>query len=315
MVGGRLAGGEVRARQRRGLFERRARGRRRRAGRRARPASGGTNSGGPPIRVATTERPQAIASSSAWPSGSTRLGWARTRLSASSRGISSCGTRPSRRTPFASLQLRPEGPVAGKGERSLAETRERVGEAHDVLPLVERADAEKAGRPGRRLGDREALAVDAARDDLHLAAGLGQLRLELPPQVVGDADHRRRPPHDEAGRGRHARERADVADVPAVCGDDERGAAGERGDQAGRDEEVRVDHVRPARRARPAREGQVAELPARARVEDGELDLVSPRRRARARPARRTCRGRARRAPGTSARRGGCARQQRKLRA
>ena len=51
---------------------------------------------------------------------------------------------------LASLQLRPERPVAGEGERSLVEARKGVGEADDVLPLVERADAEEAGRPGRR---------------------------------------------------------------------------------------------------------------------------------------------------------------------
>src|SRR5207253_2171049 len=38
------------------------------------PAPDGTNSGGPPTLVATTERPHAIASSSACPNGSTRLG-------------------------------------------------------------------------------------------------------------------------------------------------------------------------------------------------------------------------------------------------
>ena len=122
---------------------------------------------------------------------------------------------PEQADAIAALEPRPERPVAGEGERSLAEAREGVGEADDVLPLVERADAEEAGRPGRRLGDREALAVDAARDDLHLAARLGQLRLELAPQVVGDADHRGRPAHDEPRRRGDAGDRADVADVPS----------------------------------------------------------------------------------------------------
>ena len=45
----------------------------------------------------------------------------------------------------------------------------------------------------------------------------------------------------------------------------------------GRDEEVRVDDVGRARRARLAGEGQIAELPARACVENGQLDLVAPR--------------------------------------
>ena len=184
---------------------------------------------------------------------------------------------PEQTDTIASLQLRPERPVAGEGERSLAEACEGVGEADDVLPLVERADAEEARRARRRLGDREALAVDAARDDLDLAARLGQLRLELAAQVVGDADHRCRAPHDESGRRGDPRDRADVADVPPVRGDDERRATGERGDQPGGNEEVRVDHVGPARGVRPARESQVAELPARTRVEDGQLDLVAAR--------------------------------------
>ena len=72
--------------------------------------------------------------------------------------------------------------------------------------------------------------------------------------------------------------RADVAHVAAVRGDDERRATCERGDQTGRDEEVRVDDVGLRRAAtRPPRERQVAELPAGARVEHGELDLVAAR--------------------------------------
>ena len=60
-------------------------------------------------------------------------------------------------------------------------------------------------------------------------------------------------------------------------GDDERRAAGEGGNQAGGDEEVRVHDVRPRRGEGPPRQRQVAELPARARVEDGQLDLVASR--------------------------------------
>ena len=39
---------------------------------------GGTNSGGPPTLVATTERPDAMPSRSAWPNGSISDGWQRT---------------------------------------------------------------------------------------------------------------------------------------------------------------------------------------------------------------------------------------------
>src|SRR5581483_1535653 len=67
----------------------------------------------------------------------------------------------------------------------------------------------------------------------------------------------------------------DVADVAAVRGDDERRAAGERGDQPGRNEEVRVDDVRPRGAARPPQQLEVAALAARARVEHRELDVVA----------------------------------------
>ena len=60
-------------------------------------------------------------------------------------------------------------------------------------------------------------------------------------------------------------------------GDHERRATRERRDQPRGNEEVRVDHVGPARCVRPARERQIAELAARTRVEDGQLDLVAAR--------------------------------------
>ena len=47
----------------------------------------GTNSGGPPTAVATTERPQASASSVTSPNGSARLGWQTTSAAFSQRGI------------------------------------------------------------------------------------------------------------------------------------------------------------------------------------------------------------------------------------
>ena len=88
------------------------------------------------MRVATTERPHAIASSSAWPSGSTRLGWQSDVAAAIAAGISSCGTRPSRRIPVTPLELRAQRPVAGERQRALAEPRERVRETQDVLSLA-----------------------------------------------------------------------------------------------------------------------------------------------------------------------------------
>src|SRR5205814_7038209 len=119
---------------------------------------------------------------------------------------------------------------AGERQRPLAQRSERVGEADDVLALLERADAEEARRPVRRRVHGELLEVDAAGDDLRLAARLGHLRLELAAEIVGDAYDRRRTPHDEARRRGDARERADVAHVAAVRRDDERRARAEGGD-------------------------------------------------------------------------------------
>ncbi len=63
--------------------------------------------------------------------------------------------------------------------------------------------------------------------------------------------------------------------------DYERRFTGERSDQPGGNEEVRVDDVgmkSPRLPPRLAREGEVAKLPARAMVEHGPFDLVPARR-------------------------------------
>ncbi len=180
----------------------------------------------------------------------------------------------------AALERAAQRAVAGVGQRPLAERGERVGEPDDVLALLERADAEEPRRAVRRRRDGELLPVDAARDDLRLAARLRQPRLELAAQVLRDADDGRGAADDEArGRG-DAGELADVADVAAVGGDDERRPRRERGDQPRRDEEVRVDDVGPEAAAgavRPGGERQVAGLAAGARVEHRPLDLVAAR--------------------------------------
>ena len=72
---------------------------------------------------------------------------------------------------------------------------------------------------------------------------------------------------------------ADVRDVLAVRGDDERSARRERGRKAGRDEEVRVGDVGMEAPRRPggiAEQAQVAPPPSDARVDDRPLDLVPP---------------------------------------
>ena len=60
-------------------------------------------------------------------------------------------------------------------------------------------------------------------------------------------------------------------------GDDERGARPERGDQSGRNEEVRVDDVRCRASEGPSREREVAKLPTCARVEHRAVELVPAR--------------------------------------
>src|SRR5439155_20394196 len=123
----------------------------------------------------------------------------------------------------------------------------------------------------------EALEVDARVDHLRLPAGLRHLRLKLAAEVVGDGDHGGGAADDEPRRCGHTRESPDVADVSPVRGDDERSTARECRDQAGGDEKVRVDHVRPepARgAARATGELEVAPLSPGSAVEDGELELV-----------------------------------------
>src|SRR5213076_2836724 len=82
-----------------------------------------------------------------------------------------------------------ERPIADEGELAHAEPAERLGEPHDVLALRQRAEAEEPRLAVRRGLDAEALEVDAGVDHLGLAAGLGNLGLELTTEVVGDGDH------------------------------------------------------------------------------------------------------------------------------
>ena len=214
---------------------------------------------------------------------------------------------------FAPPELRTQRAVADEGQRPLSEAREGVGEAEDVLAPDQRRDAEEARLACRRRRHREAFEVDAGVDHLRLAARLGNLRLEFQPQVVGDCDQRRRVPGNKPCRRAHARVGADVPDVVpwlegaraaivpvrigsgtrlkaleamaagrpvagTTVGLDERGAAGERRDQAGRDEEVRVDHVgakSPRGPQRRGRQREVLALAAAPAIEDRALDDVT----------------------------------------
>src|ERR671937_1202984 len=88
------------------------------------------------------------------------------------------------------LQARAQRAVADERQLAGPETAERLGEADDVLALGQRAEAEeRLLAVGLRL-DAKALEVDPRVDHLGLAAGLGNLRLELATQIVGNGDHR-----------------------------------------------------------------------------------------------------------------------------
>ncbi len=109
----------------------------------------------------------------------------------------------------------------------------------------------------------EAREIDARVDDVHLALGVRDLRLELTAEEVGHRDHRVRAANRGGGGRRHARDGADVADVATVRGENQVGADPSRregGSRARGEEEVRVDDVgmKPARLGeRASREASV----------------------------------------------------------
>src|SRR5581483_1265965 len=94
------------------------------------------------------------------------------------------------RDAVSSFEPPPQGAVADEREAAASERGKCVGEAEDVLPFGQAADADeaRAGAVPVAWLHAEALEVDARVDDLDLAAGGRQLRLELPPQIVRDGD-------------------------------------------------------------------------------------------------------------------------------
>ena len=242
------------------------------------PESGVTNSGGPPTCVATTGRPAAIPSSSDWPNGSTRLGPQTTRAAASRAGTSSCGTRPVTEIPARPSRCGRSGPSPTKVSVPSPEPLECVRQPQRVLPLGQRADTDERRRPrGRRLNGEQP-EVDAAVDDLDLAARGPDLALQLFAEPLGDCDDRGRAAHDVGGRAPDARDPPDVRDVLAVGGDDERRAGRERSCEARRDEEVRVHDLRleaAGDRPRIGDEPHVAAPATAAAVHDRTLELVT----------------------------------------
>ena len=190
---------------------------------------------------------------------------------------------------LAPLERTAQRTVADEDQRALVATLERAGEAEHVLPLAEATEAHERravrvpAEPGAcRLGvtGGEALEVDAAVDDLALAARLGKLRLEPAAEPLRDGDHGGRALDDMARRGAYPALRADVRDVLSVGRDDERRACRERGREARRHEEVGVRDIRiEATCATPsvAEQPHVASRAAAPLVHDRALDLVPAR--------------------------------------
>ena len=106
------------------------------------PAAGGTNSGGAPTRVATTDRPAAMPSRSARPE---RLDQARLADDVGARdplGDLVVSDAPGDGHAGAALDGAAQRPVADERQRARADPLEGVRQAHDVLPLDQRPDAE-----------------------------------------------------------------------------------------------------------------------------------------------------------------------------
>ena len=155
--------------------------------------------------------------------------------------------------------------------RSLSEPTQR-----NPVPCRRPADL-RAGRGG--IARREPLEVDAAVDHRALRERLGHDLDEPVEQPGRHGDDRVRPPHGELRRRPDRAAAARVLDVLPVGGDDERGAAGEGGEQARRDEEVRVDDVGAEGVRRPQHvdgEPRVT-VAASAAVDDGPRELVAAR--------------------------------------
>ena len=283
------------------------------------PAPAGTNSGGPPTRVATTERAQAIASSVASPNGSTRLGWHTTSAAASHRGTASWATGPATWTPCRPTSPARSGPSPTNASdpspwRAKASARRvtffrslSVPTQRNAVPSGSQPTSARAASAVPR---REPVEIDAAVDHGRLARAPGHCSLEAQPQPVGDRDDRRRTPHGETGRAAHHARALCVRDVLAVGGQDGGCPSRDRAEQPRRNEEVRVDDIRPEAPSGPydvAGEGRGAAR--------GRPCGRRPPARGRARAPRAPPRGRPRRspasaptAPGTSGRRAGCAR-------
>ncbi len=218
-----------------------------------------------------------------------------------------------------SFECGPERSVADEGQGALAAVLEGAREAEDVLALGEAAEAEErraVAAPAEvaagllAVSRREALEVDAAVDDLGLAARVRHGQLEPVAKPARDGDDGGRAPNDVSCRSPNARDRADVRDVLSVRGYDERRARRERRRKSRGDEEVRVDDVgmeAPRYAHCVSEEGEVAPTSSGPRVDDRALDLVSSCDELALEVGHEDPEVRVLAGPGTSARRGGSA--------
>ena len=245
----------------------------------ARP-SGVTNSGGPPIRVATTVRPQAIASSSACPNGSTRLGPQTTRASAISAGTSSCGTVGQDADPGRPSSRARSGPSpANVSVPSPSRSNAAASRARSSAASASRCRGTPAGSAG-------AGATGTARDRRRSRRPPSSRAPPAASPRARGADTRRprRPRRRAARRAACARRRPGTEPMLRTswpCAVTTSGARGcERREQArpGRGNARRRRRRRPRAQRAPT-ELEVAELAAGARVEHGAVDVVAPRRR------------------------------------
>ncbi len=194
---------------------------------------------------------------------------------------------PGQVDPRAPFESRTQGPVSEERKAALAELLEGIREPEDVLALGERADAQVCGAPGSppdrapcSLGvDRgEAVEIDTAVDHLDLAARIWHGPFQTVSEPGRDGYDRVCPSRDERGHRTNAGLALGVCNVLPVRRHDERRARLEGGEQAGRNEKVRVDDVGPEpSRAVPYRPGKAKLAPpaAAAAVDDSSLELVS----------------------------------------
>ena len=112
------------------------------------------------------------------------------------------------------------GAVTDECEPATAVPLEGVRQSQHVLSFVEAPDVQEEGPfavpadAGARLDGipaSEAVEVDPAVDDRHATRELGELRLQLAPEVVRHGDHRGGSLDGEARRFPHARDLPDVA--------------------------------------------------------------------------------------------------------